>query len=144
MFDPFCGCATTLVAAERLGRSWIGCDVSPLAAELVNHRIHDTQGLFAAITHRTDRPQRTDLGEIRRYNHPDNRRLLYGEQAGDCAGCRTHFEARHLEVDHIIARASGGTDHLTNLQLLCGSCNRIKGNRGTEYLRDKLQLSKPR
>ena len=81
VFDPFCGCATTLVAAERLGRSWIGCDVSPLAAELVNHRIHDTQGLFAAITHRTDRPQRTDLGEIRRYNHPDNRRHLYGEQA---------------------------------------------------------------
>ena len=38
-----------------------------------------------------------------------------------------YSEARHLEVDHIIFRAKGGTDHIENLQLLCGSCNRIKG-----------------
>ena len=29
--DPFCGCCTTLVAAERLGRDWIGCDIDPAA-----------------------------------------------------------------------------------------------------------------
>ena len=27
-----------------------------------------------------------------------------------------------------------GTDHIENLQLLCGHCNRIKGDRGQEYL----------
>ena len=57
-----------------------------------------------------------------------------------CAGCAEHFESRHLEVDHIISRGRGGTDHIENLQLLCGSCNRIKGDRGMEYLRLKLQL----
>ena len=35
VFDPFCGCATTLVAADRLQRSWVGIDISPKAAELV-------------------------------------------------------------------------------------------------------------
>ena len=28
--DPFCGCATTCIAAERLDRQWIGIDLSPL------------------------------------------------------------------------------------------------------------------
>ena len=37
---------------------------------------------------------------------------------------------RNLEVDHIIAETNGGTDHIENLQLLCGHCNRIKGDRG--------------
>ena len=75
------------------------------------------------------------------YNCENNRKTLYGEQGGHCAGCTDHFEPRHLEVDHIIARKRGGTAHLGNLQLLCGNCNRIKGDRGMEYLRVKLQLS---
>ena len=53
---------------------------------------------------------------------------------------RNRPEIRHLEIDHIIARGAGGTDHRENLQLLCSSCNRIKGDRGMEYLRTKLQL----
>ena len=39
VLDPFCGCATTCIAAERLGRKWIGIDVSPRAFELVKARI---------------------------------------------------------------------------------------------------------
>ncbi|MDE0412114.1 MAG: HNH endonuclease signature motif containing protein [Gammaproteobacteria bacterium] len=61
-------------------------------------------------------------------------------QGGFCNGCNTHFEPRHFEVDHIIAEAKGGTDHIENLQLLCSNCNRIKGDRGMEYLNAKLQL----
>ena len=141
VFDPFCGCATTLVAADDCSRSWVGIDISEKAAELVVRRIEDRQGLFRSIVHRTDIPKRTDLGPIPAYNSPGNRRLLYGRQSGNCAGCGVHFQARNLEVDHIIAVSKGGTDHLENLQLLCGSCNRIKGDRGMEYLRVKLQLA---
>ena len=36
VLDPFCGCATACVAAENLGRRWIGIDISPKAVELVN------------------------------------------------------------------------------------------------------------
>ena len=141
VFDPFCGCATTLVAADRLQRDWIGVDISAKAAELVVERIRDDQGLFEDIVARTDIPKRTDLGNIPRYNAPENRTRLYGEQGGNCNGCGTHFESQHLEIDHIIARSVGGTDHIENLQLLCGHCNRIKGDRGQEYLISRLNAS---
>ena len=138
VLDPFCGCATTLVAADRLQRGWIGIDISAKAAELVVERIRTDQGMFADILARTDIPQRTDLGDIPRYNAPENKTLLYGEQAGNCNGCGEHFQTQHLEIDHIIAKSVGGTDHIENLQLLCGHCNRIKGNRGQEYLLSRL------
>ena len=141
ILDSFCGCATTLVAADRLQRDWIGVDISAKAAELVVERIKEDQGLFEDIVARTDIPKRTDLGDIPRYNAPENRTRLYGEQGGNCNGCGTHFESQHLEIDHIIARSVGGTDHIENLQLLCGHCNRIKGNRGQEYLISRLNAS---
>jgi len=39
VLDPFCGTGTTLVAAERLNRSWVGIDASPLAASMALGRI---------------------------------------------------------------------------------------------------------
>lgn len=97
-------------------------------------RMHKEVGLFYTGAHRTDTPQRTDVVPIRPYSHKENKQALYGAQGGDCNGCREHFEPRHLEIDHIVPRSKGGTDHIENLQLLCGSCNRIKGNRSQEWL----------
>ncbi|MFO8060188.1 MAG: site-specific DNA-methyltransferase [Bacillota bacterium] len=39
VFDPFCGCGTALVAAERLNRRWMGADVSHLAIALTRYRL---------------------------------------------------------------------------------------------------------
>ena len=97
--------------------------------------------MFEDIIARDDIPNRTDLGHIPRYNAPENKTQLYGEQAGNCNGCGEHFQTQHLEIDHIIARSVGGTDHIANLQLLCGHCNRIKGDRGQEYLISRLNAS---
>ena len=102
--------------------------------------MRDELGMFYQGAHRTDVPRRTDIGKLLKYNSPTNRKKLYGEQGGNCAGCATHFEPRHFDVDHIIARAKGGTGHIENLQLLCGSCNSIKGDRGMDYLKTKLAL----
>ncbi len=139
VLDPFAGCATACVAAEDLGRQWVGIDLSAKAVELVNRRLQDTMGtLFhnRLVTARTDIPRRTDIDAPKNYRQ--NKHVLYGQQEGRCAGCRTHFEFRHLEVDHRIPQRKGGGDHIENLQLLCASCNRIKGDRPQEYLVARL------
>jgi len=44
VLDPFCGCGTTIDAAQKLGRRWIGIDITPLAINLIRHRLKDTYG----------------------------------------------------------------------------------------------------
>jgi site-specific DNA-methyltransferase (adenine-specific) len=44
VLDPFCGCGTTIVAAERLKRRWIGIDITHLAINLMVHRLKDSFG----------------------------------------------------------------------------------------------------
>jgi DNA modification methylase len=39
VLDPFCGCGTALVAADRLDRSWIGIDIASAAIELTQQRV---------------------------------------------------------------------------------------------------------
>jgi len=41
VLDPFCGCGTTVVAAHKLGRRWIGIDISHLAMALQRYRLQD-------------------------------------------------------------------------------------------------------
>ena len=128
VFDPFCGCATTLVAADRLDRDWAGIDLSPLAVKLVDERISEDRGaLWGGANVVEQAPQRTDLGDLANYR--THRHRLYGEQEGVCVGCDTHFPFRVMEVDHMLPQSRGGTDHFDNLQLLCSHCNRSKGNK---------------
>lgn len=39
VLDPFCGCGTTIESAEKLGRDWIGIDITHLAITLIKHRL---------------------------------------------------------------------------------------------------------
>ena len=129
VLDPFCGCATALVSADRLSRRWAGIDLSELAVKLVNERIDNDRGdmPWGGVTALTEPPVRTDLGNLPNYR--THRHRLYGEQEGVCPGCETHFPFRVMDVDHILPRSKGGTDHPDNLQLLCSGCNRSKGGR---------------
>jgi len=45
VLDPFCGCGTALVAAEKLGRRWIGIDITWLAMAVMRARLKDSFGL---------------------------------------------------------------------------------------------------
>ena len=42
VLDPFCGCGTTVAVAERLGRRWIGIDITHIAIALLKSRLHDS------------------------------------------------------------------------------------------------------
>ena len=143
VLDPFCGCATTCIAAEILHRRWIGIDISPKALELVKVRL-DREVLGKGkvfegkVISRTDIPHRTDIERITLSKSAMIKRL-YGNQAGICNGCELHFPIQNFERDHIVPRAAGGANVLENFQLLCGSCNRIKGDRTMEYLKARLK-----
>lgn len=41
VLDPFCGCGTTVDAAQRLGRRWIGIDITYFAIDLITKRLND-------------------------------------------------------------------------------------------------------
>ncbi|KAK3582197.1 hypothetical protein CHS0354_023733 [Potamilus streckersoni] len=137
VLDPFCGCATTCVAAQQLGRKWIGIDIEKQASKILVERLSDDAGLFKDFVHRTDIPQRTDL--VIEPPSQSIKEKLFTAQRNCCNACGVEFEIRNLEIDHIIPKAKGGGDYFENYQLLCSSCNRIKGDRPMEYLRIKIR-----
>jgi DNA modification methylase len=47
VLDPFCGCGTATVAAQKLGRRCIGIDITHLAITLIKTRLKDSFGLVA-------------------------------------------------------------------------------------------------
>jgi site-specific DNA-methyltransferase (adenine-specific) len=132
VFDPFCGCATTCVAAQQLGRKWIGIDIEKHAVNVLVERLSDDAGLFKDFVNTTNVPQRTDIQIVEPIKPVKER--LYKEQNGVCKGCKVQFEIRNMEIDHIVPKSKGGGSYYENYQLLCGACNRKKGDRPMEYL----------
>ena len=155
VLDPFCGCATTIVAAERRQRNWIGIDIWDDAKEVVLARMEHERlvlhgarksDLFSRKIHFTAKlPKRTDDGETvapflrvkERIREPEGRKMsraemyevLISHRGIKCHGCDRKFDdPRYLELDHNTPRADGGINHISNRILLCGPCNRAKSN----------------
>ena len=150
VLDPFCGCATTLIAAEQEGRQWIGMDLWDEALTVVQERVgKECANLFGgAITYAETPPQRTDDGAIaapplkskrkgaRRTPEPgpvlpreEMIELLLERQDGKCAGCdRRYADRRIWQIDHLNPRSAGGVNHDINRCLLCPPCNGIKSD----------------
>ena len=162
VLDPFAGCATTCVAAERLGRQWVGIDLWDKAHEVVLSRLEkeglaspqgkDTTLSFAKIIYATEPPVRNDQLDIRAVPHLETpegkkkpkqesarqkaeiKKRLLEEFGSQCKGCDRVFDhPDYLEVDHKMPRVDGGGDEYENRMLLCGPCNRRKGPRRTLY-----------
>ena len=133
VLDPFCGCATTCVAAQQLGRKWIGIDIEKQAVNILIERLSDDAGIFKNFINTAKVPQRTDIQIVEPTKSVKER--LYVEQNGLCNGCKIQFEIRNMEIDHIVPKAKGGGSYYENYQLLCSACNKKKGDRPMEYLR---------
>lgn len=163
VFDPFCGCSTTLIAAlerpDNEKRHVVGCDIDTEVCQVMELRVSElrdqkTQDLFRnveinvldCLNDKSLLPIRTDKSEI---DEPatdpvriDVRKIygttLYGEQKGYCLGCRRHVEFDFMDVDHKQPIKRGGTNDKDNLQMLCRRCNTSKGGRTMEeWLADR-------
>ena len=149
VLDPFCGCATACVAAERLDRQWIGIDISPSAETITKLRLSEevdkNAGLwdpFQDVKVLTTPPIRTSAPTpTRQMQLPaahTHKHALFGQQEGKCNGCLLMFQFRNMTIDHITPQSRGGTDHIGNLQLLCNACNSTKWTRSQEEFIEKL------
>jgi len=52
VLDPFCGCGTAIVAAQKLNRRWIGTDITHLAIALIKYRLSDMFDLTEGTDYR--------------------------------------------------------------------------------------------
>ena len=138
ILDPFCGCATACSAAEKNDRNWIGVDISPKAYDLLKIRLKKEAGMDKFIKGAGVLIHRTDIPKRRSHRSRDIKHKLYGFQEGRCNMCGHEIDFRHMEVDHIIPKSKGGQDDDSNLQLLCGHCNRVKGKDTMEEAKVRL------
>ena len=157
VLDPFCGCATTPIAAERHERQWVGMDIWDGAYNQVKQRMErDTMLRFGEDGHVTlprihyskTPPIRSDDNEMaapsfalksqravepwQRLKHRQMVRVLAAAQGSSdgviCAGCGRVLELEFMQLDHNLPRTDGGPNHILNRVLLCGPCNRRKRN----------------
>ncbi len=157
VLDPFAGCATTCVAAERIQRQWVGVDIWNKAKKVLIARM-DKEGMLIDgkqisegwlfpkdITFTDQVPERTDdkqesvpfLQVKLKVKEPAGRKMsrsemyevLLSHNGRKCQGCdRTFDDQRYLQLDHNTPRADGGINHISNRVLLCGPCNQLKSN----------------
>ena len=120
VLDPFCGCATTCVAAEKLQRQWIGIDVSIEAFHMVQKRIKDevllTEGQAGYLPHiyfSTIPPTRTDRDTAyadKKYvyimshkNYPDEYKVgIAGNWKSRLTSYQTSDPDRRFKVEHTL------------------------------------------
>ena len=153
VLDPFAGCATTPIAAERLRRQWVGMDIWDGAYDIVRQRMEDNRQLLAdpdpQIHYVTIPPKRTDeitqsvpnlklkvqvpVAAWQKLTNAEIRAVLekaQGQFGGlvICGGCGRELESPFMEIDHINPRSQGGANDIKNRILLCGPCNRRKSD----------------
>ena len=90
VLDPFCGCGTAIVAAQKLGRQWLGIDVTPIATSLIQKRLFD----------------QFEARDIRLLSAADKANAVVAARAfrveglpTDEAGARAMFEADHKKFE---------------------------------------------
>lgn len=152
VLDPFAGCATTPVAAERLGRQWIGIDIWDGAYQTVLDRLQreclDVPGVanirlpFNQVHYLTEPPERTDYDPSP--SVPDLRlKVMRPPEPWE--------KLSRDEMTAILAAAQATTDGV-----ICAGCGRIleiefmeldhitpKSDRGANHILNRILLCRP-
>ena len=153
VLDPFCGCATTCVAAEQLERRWVGMDIWDGAHQTVLDRLQD-EWLFTAdaaeqvmfpheVHYTTEPPQRTDAEDMaaRKLKLPDhNQRPAEPWQT-----------LTRRQMVRVLAEAQASSDGV-----ICAGCGRVlevefmqldhitpKSGRGENHILNRILLCGP-
>ncbi len=140
VLDPFCGCATTCEAAERLERKWIGIDIESSAGDLLANRLNGTKTGQDFV--RCDKiPQRTDVEEIDPSEATQVQ--LIKQKSNHCNGCGKKLSTSPAHIKLIVPKDKGGGDYYENLHLLCGSCLKATNELTMESLIKRARKRKP-
>ena len=105
VLDPFCGCGTTIAAAQKLGRKWVGIDITHLAIALQKYRL---QEMFPGLAFDViGEPE--DLGAARQLAVDDRFQfqwwalsLVKARPLGGDAGSKTGKKGADKGIDGII------------------------------------------
>ena len=151
VLDPFCGCGTTCVAAEKWGRQWIGVDQHPKVEEVMKNREYRKKrsllNLWNSVqiidaTKSANLPKQKNVREIDK-NDVRVKRAYYENQNGKCKTgdlCKSGGGDCAMELmafDRINPAAGGGDYTPENVQLLCSECNVAKGRKTwTQFIRE--------
>ncbi|MBE8157933.1 MAG: hypothetical protein HAW59_00840 [Betaproteobacteria bacterium] len=145
VLDPFCGCATTCLAAEDLGRQWLGIDIDPAAQEIMEKRAKGQLGFdfdwekveIINARRAANLPRRSGVREINK-SDPKVKKAFYEEQDGICKSgefCLTGEGVIPMELmdfDRMEPGKRGGRYTPENVCLLCRKCNATKGGKTWE------------
>jgi DNA modification methylase len=140
VLDPFCGCGTTISAAHRLDRRWIGIDVTHLAIGLIKTRLRDAFGDMAryqVIGEPTTVEDAAALAESDKYQFQWWALGLVGarpveQKKGADKGIdgRLYFHDGSKETRSIILSVKGGNLKATDVRDLRGVLDREKAEMG--------------
>jgi hypothetical protein len=140
VLDPFCGCGTTIEAAQKLGRSWIGIDITHLATTLIKLRLRDAFGDMArykVIGEPTTAEDASALAQSDKYQFQWWALGLVGarpvdQKKGADKGIdgRLYFHDGSEKTRQIIISVKGGKLKATDLRDLRGVIERDKAEIG--------------
>lgn len=141
VLDPFCGCGTAIAAAQKLGRQWVGIDITHLAISLIKHRMEDAYGeelAYEVIGEPTTLEGAKELADMDKYQFQWWALGLVGARPADQKKGADHgIDGRiyfHDDASHttkqVIISVKGGHTSVAHVRDLVGVLDREKAEIG--------------
>lgn len=144
VLDAFCGCGTAIAAAQKLGRCWVGIDITRLAINLIRHRLADafgTEAKFRVVGEPTTVQEARALADQDKYQfqwwalglvgaRPVASEQKKGADRGIDGRLFFHDEGPTGKTKQVILSVKGGHTDVSHVRDLWGVINREKAEIG--------------